>query len=165
MFPTHIIYLLIEICSVFASVDVGEHLSQQMGAWRLAVAVPVVHACATAGCGPPGDGAPGARPAPPRGVRVVRGRAGGLPAGLRQLGELQGEGPSVPPGGAAPGEEERRRRRWRVGGVMGARRVGQERLLLGGVHVGVGGAAAVHAQAAPDQRGPAKTITPPAKAV
>lgn len=163
---THVICLVIEVCSVLACVDLRENLGHQLCVRRLAVTVPVVHSQTTASARPPGDGSPCPGATPPPGARVNRGRARGLSAGPEQLGELQGKSPSIPPPCEVPGEEEWRWR-WMMGveRMVGEGRVGQEGLLLGSVGVGVRGARAVDAEAASHQRSPAKPIAPPAQAV
>lgn len=164
----HVVRLFIEVPPVLACVDLREYLSHQMavGTRRLAVTVPVVRPKTATGPGPSGDGPPRPGPAPPPGVRVEGGvRARGLPPGPEQLGELQGEGPPVPPRGKVPGEERGQGRMVRRQGMVGVQRVGEEGLLLSGVGVGFGGAGAVHTEAASHQGSPPEPIAPPAQAV
>lgn len=164
--PTHIICLVIEVCSVLACIDLRENLGHQLSVGRLAVTVPVVHSQTATSARPPSDGSPCPRATPPPRARVYRGQARGLSACPEQLGELQGKSPSIPPRSEVPGEEERRWR-WMMGveRMVGEGRVGEKGLLLGSIGVGVRGACAVDTQAASHQRSPTKPIAPPAQAV
>lgn len=104
---THIISLLIEVCSVLACIDLGEDLRHQLsvGTWCLAITISMIHSYTTTNPRTSSDGPPNCGANPPPSLLVDLSMTCGLSSCLEKLRQLQGKCPSIPPPSKVSGEE------------------------------------------------------------